>query len=67
MNNYLGPTVDSFQYVGCSGVRSPGIMEQITALNTGLNLALRTAGGNDLCLVSCVGSSAESSQTYVLL
>jgi len=52
VNNYLGASVSKFQYLGCSGAISTGIFEQIAAMDSGQDLVLMTAGGNDLCLVS---------------
>ncbi len=36
----------------CSGAQTPDIMTQIQSLPGNLDLAVLTAGGNDLCLVS---------------
>lgn len=52
MNQYFGNSVKSFTYAACSGATSVDIASQISALPTGLDLAVLTAGGNDLCLVS---------------
>lgn len=52
MNNFLGPSVDQFTYLACSGAISTGIFEQINALDNDMDLVVLTAGGNDLCLVS---------------
>lgn len=41
-----------FQYLACSGDRSVNIIEQIKALEGGLDLVMMSAGGNDVCLVS---------------
>lgn len=54
MNQFFGGSVDSFTYSACSGATSIDIAAQIDALTGGLDLAVITAGGNDLCLVSCV-------------
>lgn len=51
MQRYMGSVTD-FQYPACSGDTSASIMDQIESLNGGLDLAVLTAGGNDLCLVS---------------
>ena len=45
----------AFQFPACSGHTSVDIMNQIDSLAGGVNLALMSAGGNDLCLV-CSGS-----------
>ena len=41
----------AFQFPACSGHTSVDIMNQIDSLAGGVNLALMSAGGNDLCLV----------------
>ena len=51
INNALGPSVQNFQYVACSGDRSVQIYDQVSKLNGNLDLVIMTAGGNDLCLV----------------
>lgn len=51
LNRAFGPAVNNFQFVACSGDRSEGIYEQVNAMSGDLNLAILTAGGNDLCLV----------------
>lgn len=43
---------ETFQYLACSGATSIDILNQIDSLNSGIDLAVLTAGGNDLCLVS---------------
>lgn len=53
MNQYFGSTVSSFSFAACSGATTAEIATQIAGLSTGLDLAVLTAGGNDLCLVSC--------------
>lgn len=52
LNRAFGPAVEDFQFVACSGDRSEGIYTQVQNMNGSLNLAIMTAGGNDLCLVS---------------
>ncbi len=51
MQRFLG-SVQNFQYPACSGDTSVRIMEQIDQLSGDIDLAVMTAGGNDLCLVS---------------
>lgn len=51
VNNYLGPSVQKFQYTACAGDRSAQIHNQVSDLDGNLNLVMMTAGGNDLCLV----------------
>lgn len=51
MNQFFGGSVDSFTYSACSGATSIDIASQIEDLPMGLDLAVMTAGGNDLCLV----------------
>lgn len=52
MNQFFGSSVDTFTYSACSGATSIEIAAQIDDLSKGLDLAVMTAGGNDLCLVS---------------
>lgn len=52
MNNVFGPSIDSFDYLACSGAKSTGIYDQINSLDDDMDLVVLTAGGNDLCLVS---------------
>jgi lysophospholipase L1-like esterase len=51
MNQFFGKSVTDFTYLACSGDASVDIADQIAKLSTGLDLAVMTAGGNDLCLV----------------
>lgn len=51
MNQFFGRSVTDFTYLACSGDASVDIADQIAKLSTGLDLAVMTAGGNDLCLV----------------
>jgi lysophospholipase L1-like esterase len=51
INRYFEPSVRRFTYTACSGATTPDIYKQITALPTGLDLVVMSAGGNDLCLV----------------
>lgn len=65
INDVLGPAVDNFQFVACSGDRSQQIYDQVQHLNGNLNFVIMTAGGNDLCLVSmhrALGSTLEKNQ-----
>jgi len=52
INNALGPTIQDFQFVACSGDRSVQIYDQVSKMNGNLDLVIMTAGGNDLCLVN---------------
>jgi len=52
INGVIGPSVDNFQFPACSGARSGQILEQVVSLKEDIDLAIMTAGGNDLCLVS---------------
>jgi len=53
MNQYFGSSVSNFYYLACSGDTSVDIAAQIATLSSqSLDLAVMTAGGNDLCLVS---------------
>ncbi|KAI8275803.1 Lipase 1 [Colletotrichum sp. SAR 10_98] len=54
VNDALGPSVENFQFVGCSGDRTGGIYNQIKALEGDLDLVMLTAGGNDLCLAKLI-------------
>lgn len=51
MNHFFGPSVKTFKYDACSGATSVDIASQISGLPNDLDLAVLTAGGNDLCLV----------------
>ena len=51
INNALGPTIQDFQFVACSGDRSVQIYDQVSSMKGDLDLVIMTAGGNDLCLV----------------
>lgn len=51
VNNALGPSVQDFQYIACSGDRSIQIYEQVSNMKGNVDLVMMTAGGNDLCLV----------------
>ena len=51
VNNALGPTIQDFQFVACSGDRSVQIYDQVSNMKGDLDLVIMTAGGNDLCLV----------------
>lgn len=55
VNGALGSAVENFQFPACSGDRSEQIYEQIQNIDGTLDLVMMTAGGNDLCLVSCPG------------
>lgn len=54
VNDALGKSVEDFQFVACSGDRTGGIYKQIQEMEGKLDLVMLTAGGNDLCLVSCL-------------
>ncbi|KAE8151869.1 SGNH hydrolase-type esterase domain-containing protein [Aspergillus avenaceus] len=51
LHHAIGPSPVKFEYVACSGARSGDILEQIEKLDTGHDLVVLTATGNDLCLV----------------
>ncbi len=57
INKALGPSVQDFQYLACSGDRSGQIYEQISKIKKNVNMVMMTAGGNDLCLVSIIVST----------
>ncbi|KAL7929518.1 SGNH hydrolase-type esterase domain-containing protein, partial [Trichoderma chlorosporum] len=58
------PNMKNFYNLACSGAKSPDIMAQIEQLPNGLDLAVMTAGGNDLCLSTilsrCILSNVAS-------
>ncbi|XHF96443.1 hypothetical protein AWENTII_000081 [Aspergillus wentii] len=54
LNQYFGPSVTQFKYSACSGATSEDISGQIKGLPSDLDLAVLTAGGNDLCLTSII-------------
>lgn len=62
MNQYFGSSVSNFTYLACSGDTSVDIAAQIARISKGLDLAVMTAGGNDLCLVS-LGSLGRGTPT----
>ncbi|KAK1830156.1 SGNH hydrolase-type esterase domain-containing protein [Podospora conica] len=55
VNQALGPSVQSFEFKACSGARTGDVVTQATALPTGLDVVMMTAGGNDLCLSAIIG------------
>lgn len=59
INEFLGGSVQNFQYLACTGDRSGDIIQQISALQGNLDLVMMTAGGNDLCLVSRIDLRAR--------
>lgn len=59
-NAALGPTIQDFQYVACSGARSTQIQDQVTKLKGDLDMVMLTAGGNDLCLVGLYHLSLQN-------
>ncbi|KAK0630522.1 SGNH hydrolase-type esterase domain-containing protein [Bombardia bombarda] len=65
MQRYMGSVTD-FQYPACSGDTSSSIMSQIDGLRSGIDLAVLSAGGNDLCLsniiAQCIISRFSSEQ-----
>ncbi|PYH98156.1 SGNH hydrolase [Aspergillus ellipticus CBS 707.79] len=56
MNRFFGSSVTNFTYLACSGDTSADIAKQIDALDSGQDLVVMTAGGNDLCLSSMIAS-----------
>ncbi|KAJ5153372.1 SGNH hydrolase [Penicillium canariense] len=63
MNQIFGSSVESFQYSACSGATSIDIAAQIDALSGVLDLAVMTAGGNDLCLTGIITTCILNSVT----
>ncbi|PYH81906.1 SGNH hydrolase, partial [Aspergillus uvarum CBS 121591] len=67
MNQFFGGSVSNFTYAACSGATSVDIASQIEGLSSGLDFAVMTAGGNDLCLTSiitkCILNSVTSEST----
>ncbi|KAL1867745.1 hypothetical protein VTK73DRAFT_4030 [Phialemonium thermophilum] len=53
MQRFMGG-VQTFQYPACSGATSVDILAQIEGLAPGIDLAVLTAGGNDLCLSNII-------------
>ena len=51
LKHAIGPQVDDFQYLACSGDRTADIYKQASQLFYMQDLVVLTAGGNDLCLV----------------
>lgn len=51
ISNALGPIVQDFQYVTCSGDRFVQFYEQVSNMKGNLDFVIMTVGGNDLCLV----------------
>jgi hypothetical protein len=54
VNDALGPSVEDFHFVACSGDRTGGVFQQIKKLPGNLDLVMLTAGGNDLCLAKLI-------------
>ncbi|KAK1758817.1 SGNH hydrolase-type esterase domain-containing protein [Echria macrotheca] len=54
VNQALGSSVQKFQFEACSGDRSGGIYDQVDLIDSGLDLVMMTAGGNDLCLAGMI-------------
>lgn len=54
VNNALGPSVQNFQYLACSGDRSAQIYDQVSNMQGNVDMVMMTAGGNDLCLVNLI-------------
>jgi lysophospholipase L1-like esterase len=54
MRQYVGASIENFQYPACSGAQTPQIYDQINKLASGIDLLTMTAGGNDLCLVDII-------------
>ncbi|KAH7040900.1 SGNH hydrolase-type esterase domain-containing protein [Microdochium trichocladiopsis] len=55
LKDKIGPSIKKFVYKACSGDRSEGIYKQVTDVtDSDFNLALLTAGGNDLCLAGMI-------------
>ncbi|KAH6847624.1 SGNH hydrolase-type esterase domain-containing protein [Chaetomium sp. MPI-CAGE-AT-0009] len=54
MRQYVGASIESFQYPACTGDQTWQIFNQINSLQGNLDLVTLTAGGNDLCLVDII-------------
>ncbi|KAK4143423.1 SGNH hydrolase-type esterase domain-containing protein [Dichotomopilus funicola] len=54
MRQYVGASIENFQYPACTGDQTWQIYNQINALQGNLDLVTLTAGGNDLCLVDII-------------
>ena len=54
MRQYVGASIESFQYPACTGDQTWQIYNQINSLQGNLDLVTLTAGGNDLCLVDII-------------
>ncbi|KAK8004549.1 stm1 domain-containing protein [Apiospora arundinis] len=52
VNKALGKSVTDFQFLACSGDRTPQIYDQAKAISGKVDLVMMTAGGNDLCLAA---------------
>ncbi|CAG8220143.1 unnamed protein product [Penicillium olsonii] len=63
MNQYFGSSVSNFTYLACSGDTSVDIAAQIARISKGLDLAVMTAGGNDLCLTTIIKTCILNSVT----
>ncbi|KAF3384737.1 Lipase 1 [Penicillium rolfsii] len=63
MNQFFGASVKNFTYSACSGAASVDIASQISGLSSGLDVAVMTAGGNDLCLTSIITKCILNSVT----
>ncbi|KAF4984916.1 hypothetical protein FDECE_16982 [Fusarium decemcellulare] len=56
ISRLLGSQVKSFQYAACSGDRAGQIYQQAEQIEGDLDLAMLTAGGNDLCLAGIISN-----------
>ncbi|KAF4996992.1 hypothetical protein FGRMN_4132 [Fusarium graminum] len=56
VKEFLGSTVDDFQFAACSGDRGAQIYHQAELIKGDLDMVMLTAGGNDLCLAGIIKS-----------
>ncbi|KAK4154119.1 SGNH hydrolase-type esterase domain-containing protein [Chaetomidium leptoderma] len=54
MRQFVGSSIENFQYPACTGDQTWQIYDQINKLQGNLDLVTLTAGGNDLCLVDII-------------
>ncbi|KAM5444295.1 hypothetical protein MferCBS31731_000812 [Microsporum ferrugineum] len=50
----IGPSLNEYQFIACSGDRSSQIYEQVKELKKDIDMVVMTAGGNDLCLAAMI-------------
>ncbi|KAK3897846.1 SGNH hydrolase-type esterase domain-containing protein [Staphylotrichum tortipilum] len=54
LQQWVGSSIEDFQYPACTGDQTWQVYNQINALAGNLDLVTLTAGGNDLCLVDII-------------